>query len=69
MALLFIFRWDVLVSFFGGGNTKASKPGVPPSGGVRELFGATLLTTEGEKPTDEVLAGKTQIFVYFSAHW
>merc|ERR1711907_657386 len=34
-----------------------------------ELFGATLVTKEGEKPTDEVLAGKKNVLVYFSAHW
>jgi len=34
-----------------------------------KLFGETLLTKAGEKPTEEVLAGKTAVGVYFSAHW
>jgi len=34
-----------------------------------ELFGSDLLTKEGKKPTTDVLAGKTGVFVYFSAHW
>jgi len=34
-----------------------------------ELFGAQLLTKDGEKPTGEALAGKTAIGIYFSAHW
>jgi hypothetical protein len=33
------------------------------------LFGATLLTKDGEKPTSEVLGGKTNVMIYFSAHW
>jgi nucleoredoxin len=33
------------------------------------LFGDTLLTQSGERPTQEVLAGKTAIGIYFSAHW
>jgi len=36
---------------------------------LTELFGPTLITKEGEKSTDEVLAGKKNIMVYFSAHW
>jgi len=34
-----------------------------------ELFGDTLLTSDGEKPTGDALAGKTAIGIYFSAHW
>jgi len=34
-----------------------------------ELFGATLLTSTGEQPTDEVLAGKSAVGIYFSGHW
>lgn len=33
------------------------------------MFGETLLTKSGEKPTDEVLGGKAGVLVYFSAHW
>ena len=33
------------------------------------LFGPTLLTKAGEKPTADMLAGKKHILVYFSAHW
>lgn len=33
------------------------------------LFGDTLQTKDGEKPTEEVLAGKTAVGIYFSAHW
>jgi nucleoredoxin len=33
------------------------------------LFGDTLLTKDGEKATEEVLAGKTAVGIYFSAHW
>merc|ERR1712216_244199 len=36
---------------------------------MEELFGPTLVTKEGEKPTAEVLAGKKNVMVYFSAHW
>jgi nucleoredoxin len=34
-----------------------------------ELLGSKLLTSEGEKPTEEVLAGKAAVGLYFSAHW
>lgn len=34
-----------------------------------ELFGATLLTKEGEKPTKDVLDEKSAVGIYFSAHW
>mmetsp|Transcript_82430 Transcript_82430/g.251894 ORF Transcript_82430/g.251894 Transcript_82430/m.251894 type:complete len:158 (-) Transcript_82430:251-724(-) len=34
-----------------------------------ELFGETLVTKDGPKPTAEALSGCTQIGVYFSAHW
>jgi len=34
-----------------------------------EIFGDVLLTKDGEKPTEAVLAGKTAIGLYFSAHW
>lgn len=34
-----------------------------------EMFGANLLTKDGLKPTDEVLAGKSAVAIYFSAHW
>ena len=33
------------------------------------LFGASLQTKDGEKPTKDVLAGKKAVLVYFSAHW
>merc|ERR1711912_32442 len=44
------------------GNTNNNMP-------LSELFGPTLKTKEGDKPTDEVLAGKKHVLVYFSAHW
>jgi len=34
-----------------------------------DLLGPTLKTKEGDKPTDTVLAGKTAVGLYFSAHW
>jgi nucleoredoxin len=34
-----------------------------------ELLGDELLTKSGVKPTDEVLAGKKVVGLYFSAHW
>jgi len=34
-----------------------------------ELLGAKLLTSEGEKPTEDVLSGKKAVGIYFSAHW
>lgn len=34
-----------------------------------ELFGETLLTKSGVKPTREVLSGKSTVAIYFSAHW
>ncbi|KAF0714817.1 Aste57867_3669 [Aphanomyces stellatus] len=34
-----------------------------------ELFGAELQTKDGLKPTEEVLAGKKYVGIYFSAHW
>ncbi|CAE8632823.1 unnamed protein product [Polarella glacialis] len=34
-----------------------------------DLFGDKILTKEGEKDTTEVLAGKTHVLIYFSAHW
>ena len=33
------------------------------------LLGSTLETKQGQKPTNEVLAGKEVIGLYFSAHW
>merc|ERR1711959_225858 len=33
------------------------------------LFGATLLTKDGPQSTDDLLAGKKNVLVYFSAHW
>merc|ERR1719197_443135 len=33
------------------------------------LFGDTLMTKDGAQNTDEVLAGKKHVLVYFSAHW
>merc|ERR1712159_265386 len=36
---------------------------------LSELLGEKLVTKDGEKNTDEVLAGKKNILVYFSAHW
>jgi len=34
-----------------------------------ELFGEKLLSKEGDVNTADVVAGKTNILVYFSAHW
>merc|ERR1712100_359600 len=34
-----------------------------------DLFGPEILTKEGLKPTEEALAGKEHVMVYFSAHW
>ena len=34
-----------------------------------KYLGPTLLTIEGLKPTDEVIAGKKALGIYFSAHW
>jgi nucleoredoxin len=34
-----------------------------------ELFGSKLITKDGEQPTEEVLAGKAAVGIYFSAHW
>jgi len=34
-----------------------------------DVFGDTLLTADGVKPTAEALAGTTAVGVYFSAHW
>jgi hypothetical protein len=33
------------------------------------LFGDTLLTADGERPTADVLAGLDAVGIYFSAHW
>ena len=33
------------------------------------LLGSTLETKQGQKPTNEVLAGKDVVALYFSAHW
>ena len=33
------------------------------------LLGDKLETKQGQKPTNEVLAGKEVIGLYFSAHW
>jgi nucleoredoxin len=52
---------------------KATAPGAtnakPASAALAALFGDTLLTQAGERPTQEVLAGKTAVGIYFSAHW
>ncbi|GLD99319.1 hypothetical protein PINS_up008038 [Pythium insidiosum] len=34
-----------------------------------DFFGPNLLTKQGLKPTEEVLAGKKVVGIYFSAHW
>ena len=34
-----------------------------------ELFGAALLTKDGEKLTEQLLAGKSAVEIYFAAHW
>lgn len=34
-----------------------------------EIFGATLSSKSGDRPTEEALAGKTAVGIYFSAHW
>ncbi|CAK4086521.1 unnamed protein product [Aphanomyces euteiches] len=34
-----------------------------------ELLGNELLTKQGVKPTEELLAGKKYVGIYFSAHW
>lgn len=36
---------------------------------LSNLFGTTIVTKDGERDTNEVLAGKKHIMVYFSAHW
>jgi len=36
---------------------------------MEKIVGEVLLTKDGEKPTSEVLAGKTAVGIYFSAHW
>ena len=33
------------------------------------LLGNNLETKQGQKPTNEVLAGKDVVALYFSAHW
>lgn len=37
--------------------------------GFRALFGEKLLGKSGEVSTEEALAGKAAVFIYFSAHW
>merc|ERR1712144_91196 len=37
--------------------------------GLSELFGAKILTKDGEKDTETALAGNDAIGIYFSAHW
>jgi nucleoredoxin len=39
------------------------------SANLVNLFGETLLTKNGEKPTADVLQGKKYVGIYFSAHW
>ncbi|KAG9414700.1 hypothetical protein AC1031_008105 [Aphanomyces cochlioides] len=34
-----------------------------------EILGAELQTKDGVKPTEELLAGKKYVGIYFSAHW
>jgi hypothetical protein len=36
---------------------------------LTSLFGPTLLTAEGERPTADVLEGCEAVGIYFSAHW
>lgn len=35
----------------------------------KELLGANLLTKSGVQPTETLLAGKSSVGIYFSAHW
>ena len=39
------------------------------SAAMKEMLGETLLGKDGEVPTSEALAGKTEVWLYFSAHW
>jgi len=48
-----------------GYNVSAS----PVPGAFKDLFGETLLTKDGEKPTEEVLGSAKAVGLYFSAHW
>jgi len=41
----------------------------PEAMAFAELLGSKLLTSEGEKPTEDVLQGKGAVGLYFSAHW
>merc|ERR1712187_446624 len=43
--------------------------GVAKMAAFKAIFGDSLLTKEGLKPTEEVLSGKSAVGVYFSAHW
>ncbi len=39
------------------------------SAAMKQMLGETLLGKDGEVPTSEALAGKTEVWLYFSAHW
>jgi hypothetical protein len=36
---------------------------------AEDYFGSELVTKDGVKSTAEVLAGKSKVGIYFSAHW
>ena len=52
-----------------GGLFSSSTSGSPPVNSLKELFGDTLLTRDGEKKMIDVLGNSRLILVYFSAHW
>ena len=56
----------------GGGSAPADAASGESGGGgegFAALLGPSLVTKEGEKPTNELLEGKTNVLLYFSAHW
>lgn len=60
---------DSAKCFVDNGGVDLQNGGAQSQGG-KALFGmTTLMTKDGLKSVDEVLAGKTSIGIYFSAHW
>merc|ERR1712194_591443 len=53
----------------GGEEQGREEQGSKTASTLEKLFGKTIQTKDGPKPTSKVLANKTNVMIYFSAHW
>eukprot|EP00662_Eupelagonemidae_sp_cell21_P049988 gene49988-43271_t len=60
---------DVFAPCPVGKDTAAPCPVGTDTAALEAIFGPTLVTHSGPRPTSDVLKGKAGVLVYFSAHW